>query len=242
MPQLGRHGQGAPPVAQERPRAAVAAPWNSLANPSAVTAALPEAAQAVLAVLADRPLPSVRGCRVACASPWPPASSCSFRSRSGVQPLRLYGVLTPRPNPGKENRPLHRWHGRHLPRPHAVRASGLEQPQASDVLDVRTGMTAPSWKLCAAARRRSSARRFTSSGRTTTPWPLRPAAMPASSRTWCCRRVWRARPSQSHSSAPHPSRSPRCGSAGRKPPVNVSVVGPWNCGPPARPHRCGRRC
>ena len=230
------------PVALEHPPAAVAALWNSSANPSAVTEAVPEAARAVLAVLADQPLPSVQGCRVACESPWHPASSCSSRNRSVARPHHHYGVQIPRPNPVLESRPLHPWRGRHLLQPRAVLDSVPEQPQVSADPDGPTGMTAPSWKPCAAVHRRSSARKSTSSARTMMPSPLKPAVSPASSRLWSCLPAWRDLPSRNPSRGPRRSQWRRCGNARRRPPVNASVDGPWNFAPPARPRRCGRRC
>ena len=142
---------------------AVATPWNWLGNRFVATAARPAADVRVLPPVQE--LLGVQECPLECANRWLPVSSCSCRSRSADRRHRPPAVPTHQPKP-VQGQPHPQWHVQLLHRHPVVRASVLAVLVASDVPVGRIGMTAPSWKPCAAARRRSSARRSTSSEKT----------------------------------------------------------------------------
>ena len=187
-------------------------------------------------------------CPVACANPSHRASSCSCRNpvaalvlRRHAVPMAALSVLARRmvrnARPRLQCRGL-RLHP--LPRHPVVRATDpLQVPADNGVLDVPTGMTAPSWKPCAAARLRSSARRFTSLARTTTPLLHKPAATPVNRRPWCCRPAWPVQPSRNLSNAPQRNPSLQCANAAKKRHVSASVAAPWSCVQRGRPSRYG---
>ena len=217
---------------------AAATPWNWSASRFVATAAAQVAVALVRPPVRERL--DVPACPLECANRWLPVSSCSCRSLSAGQQRRHPAVRMHPPKPVQvQERPPRPWRVRMPPRRPAVPASVRVALVASGGLAVPTGMTAHGSMLCAAARRRSSARRCTSSVKTMIPWRHRPAASPANRRTWFSRRAWLVPPSPSRSSAPHPSRWRRCASARRKPPVSVSAGVPWSCGQPGKPSRCG---
>jgi hypothetical protein len=106
----------------------------------------------------------------ACASQWPLASSCNFRSHLGVLGHPRPVDLTARRLHRVEERtvtakPLLPWLGPPLSPLQRLDVLVTDQPRVLEVSAdpvAPTGMTAPSWKLCAAALLRSSARRCTS--------------------------------------------------------------------------------
>ena len=217
------------PGAPTRPggptRSAAAAPLNSSASRSDAMAAAPAGSAPDVLVLRRDP-----ACPAACASRWPPAKLMQLQKPVGrptAPPLRRPDAPT-KPGDGPQaTPPVARPTPPSAPRrPGSVPGAG---PGGTAVPDVPTGMTAPSWKLCAAVRPRSNVRRSTSSARTTTPSPHRPVVTPESNRPWCSPPAWLAQPSRSHSNAQRRSRWRRCASARRKPPVSASVAGPWNC-------------
>ena len=217
---------------------AAATPWNWSASRFVATAAPP------VAVVREHPPVQEHldapECPLECANRWLPVSSCSCRSLSAGQQHRHPVVPMHPPKPVQvQERPPRPWRVRTPPRHRVDPASVRVAQVANGGLVGPTGMTAPGSMLCAAARRRSSARRCTSSVKTMIPWRHRPAASPANRRTWFSRRAWRVPPSPSRSSAPHPSRWRRCASARRKPPVSVSAGVPWSCGQLGKPSRCG---
>ena len=228
-----RHGQ-----AHRSAKAATPLSW--WASPFAATAA-----QQVVDALEHRlapVLPRGRACPAACASQWLPASSCNCRSPwDAPQLLPPAGRMPP---PSQERAPeqqRHRWPDPHRRRHHDALGTVPVHQEVNAAQVVLTGMTAPSWKPCAAARPRSSARRFTSSARTMIPSQRKPVGSLASRRTWCCRRAWLVLPSPSHSKERHRNRWRRCASVARKRHVSVNAAGPWNCGQHAKPNRCGRK-
>lgn len=166
---VDRHPQAAAPSLQAD---LVATPWSSSANPSAAMAAPPEAELAPVAP--DRVHPRVlvlhpgQACPVGCASQWPLESSCNSRSRWGVPPRRHQDALSLEANLVPERKPLLRSHGQQHRQPPVVPMERAPVLRVSAVPAAPIGTTAPSSKPCAAVRPRSSARKFTSLGRTTT--------------------------------------------------------------------------
>ena len=160
---------GPTPVAPVRAVLLQATLSNSSASQFAVM--VPEAVAVTAMVVPLRP-PVQEACRVACASLWHLDSSCSCRSPVVAQVPRRRAALTdllslPAARIPRAARPCLPWHARHNHRPLRpppdVLDTALHLGQAaSAVLVARIGMTAPSWKHCAAARLRSSARRSTS--------------------------------------------------------------------------------
>ena len=220
-----------------------AAPLNWLASRSAATAAVIAVKVPVLEqVNAAEPAPIVPPCPPACASRWLPVSSCSCRNppvvrlhhHRAVQTERRFHPVVTVQKPLHLSIDLHR-----LPRLlHAALASVLVLDQEGSVaLAGPTGMTAPSWKLCATGLHRSNARRCTSSAKTMIPWQHKPVASQENRKTWCCRRAWLVLPNPNPSRGPLPSRWRPCANGARKPRASVSGAEPWNCAQHAKPSR-----
>ena len=206
---------------------------------AAETAAMVAGWEAVHAAATE---PTVPPCQPGCASRWLPVSSCSCRNPPVVRLHHHRAVPTERRfHPVvMVQRPLHLSIDlHHLPRLlHAALASVLVLDQEGSVaLAGPTGMTAPSWKLCATGLHRSNARRFTSSAKTMIPWQHKPVASQENRKTWCCRRAWLVLPNRNPSRGPLPSRWRPCANGARKPPDSASGAVPWNCVQPERPSR-----
>ena len=126
----------------------------------------------------DREHPVLLGC-LGCVSRWPPASSCSFKSRiADLQRLHQDALTALLSQPAAVRLPLE------VPRPplqfHALpplpplhrddQALGLAQELVDSAgLDGLTGMTARNWKRCGVNHLRSSVKRSTSSAKTMMP-------------------------------------------------------------------------
>ena len=156
---------------------------NLLASPFAEMAAMMEAVvvamdKDVRLAPPDRERPVLLAC-LGCVSRWPPASSCSFKSRiADLQRLRqdAWTALLSRPAaerlPLEEPKPHLQFHA--LPRllhPHQdVQALGLALELVDSAgPDGPTGMTARNWKRCGVNHLRSSVKRSTSSAKTMMP-------------------------------------------------------------------------
>ena len=236
--------------APERPRgleldrvvrlAPVGTPLSLSASRSVETAA---EAKVMVAVLlgehAPHPAATVQPCHPACANRSHPVSSCSSRNLPDVQVLPRRDGLTARlslqeetvrKQPLRSPAPRRLRHRQRQPQGAPAASGPALVLEGSAALVGLTGMTAPSWTLCATVHRRSNAKKFTSSARTTIPWLHRPVDSLASRKTWCCRPAWHAHPSRNPSTSLHRNRLRPCASAARKPRDSASGGGPWSCG------------
>ena len=147
---------------------AAATPWNWSASRFVATAAAQVAVALVRPPVRERL--DVPACPLECANRWLPVSSCSCKSLSAGQRHRHPAVRMHPPKPVQvQEQPPRPWRVRMPPRRPAVPASVRVALVASGGQAVPTGMTAHGSMLCAAARRRSSARRCTSSVKTMMP-------------------------------------------------------------------------
>lgn len=196
------------------------------------------------------PEETVRPCRPVCANRLPPASSCSCRNQPDGQGFHHRdGLMELRSAPERTGqKQLLRCHAqpRHRPRQRRHQDAQVDSGQArvledNGAQDVPIGTTVPSSRHCEIVHRKSSARKFTSSARTTIHWPRRPGDSPANRKTWCCRQAWRARPSREPNKRLPPNQWRPCASAAKKPPGSDNVVGPWSCVLPVKPSRSDPR-
>ena len=182
----------------------------------------------------------------ACANRSLPVSSCNCRSREPDHPNRAMArgvhphVLALRRPVSQAKAPTAPTHQRHH-RGALVIDPLLRQAPPADH-GGRTGMTAPSWRLCAADRLRSSARRYTSLGKTTIPLRPRPVALPVARTPWCCKPAWPGQASPRSLPATAERDLSPFAVARRRPPGSASAVAPWSCVRHAKPSRSGLKC
>ena len=221
---------------------------NWLVSPSAEmgTAVVVEMDQDVHQARQDQEPPVLVACQ-GCASRWLLVSLCSSKSQITVLLRRRRGALTAHPLQPvavkqhlEEPKQLPLFLGLQPPRhqPQGDQASDLALELVdSEGLDDLTGMTARSWKLCAANHRKNSAKKSTLLAKTMMPSPLRQEASLVNSRPWFCPPAWRVLPSREPSTSQLPSQLLRSGSGVRKPHVSVSGGAQWNFVQQGRPNR-----